>query len=260
MLLQSIKHKNDGYHVNAPDDWRQGRTLYGGISAALCLEAVLREYPDLPPLRSAQLAFIGPALDDAVMQPRLLRQGKSAAFIACDLLSAGQVATRALFCFGSHRDIAPVIHAPVMPHDIPLPDACKDFFGGPFGPVFTQHFDMRRAKGPMVMSGAESADVYLWAKHKDPKTRAGAVALLALADVAPPAAMVLPKSIKAVSSMTWTLDFVAPEICDKSDWWLCRSMAETNAEGYSAQHMSIWSDQGHAVVLGRQTIAIFPAE
>jgi acyl-CoA thioesterase len=257
-LIRSITKTGSHHSVNAPDDWRQGRTLYGGISAALCLEAVLRDFSDLPPLRSAQIAFVGPATAEAQMHTQLLRQGKSASFIACDLMSDGQVATRALFCFGGERTIAPLIDAPSMPADLPPPDQCSDFFGGPFGPVFTQHFDMRRAKGPMPLSGADAADVYLWARHKDEAATRGAVALLALADAAPPAAIALPTSIKAISSMTWTLDFVAPQLCDQGDWWLCQSLAENNAHGYSAQSMAIWSETGEAVVRGRQTIAIFP--
>ena len=31
-----------------PDDWMQGRTTYGGLTAALCLEAALELVPDMP--------------------------------------------------------------------------------------------------------------------------------------------------------------------------------------------------------------------
>ncbi|MEK7264701.1 MAG: acyl-CoA thioesterase domain-containing protein, partial [Pseudomonadota bacterium] len=43
------------------ENWLQGRTIYGGMTAALCLEGALRTFPDLPPLRSAQISFVGPA-------------------------------------------------------------------------------------------------------------------------------------------------------------------------------------------------------
>ncbi|MGD9799873.1 MAG: acyl-CoA thioesterase domain-containing protein, partial [Parvularculaceae bacterium] len=46
------------------DNWLQGRTVYGGMTAALCLEAAQRAVPGLPPLRSAQVSFIGPAEGD----------------------------------------------------------------------------------------------------------------------------------------------------------------------------------------------------
>ena len=44
----------------APAKWLQGRTVFGGLSAALSLQTVLLEaWPDLPPFKSAQVSFIG---------------------------------------------------------------------------------------------------------------------------------------------------------------------------------------------------------
>ena len=38
-LVTSLASDGDGLIVNPSDDWRQGRTLFGGLSAALCLAA-----------------------------------------------------------------------------------------------------------------------------------------------------------------------------------------------------------------------------
>jgi acyl-CoA thioesterase len=257
-LIASIESTSGQHRVIAPDDWRQGRTLYGGISAALCLEAILRDYPDLPPLRSIQIAFVGPSLGEARLQTRLLRQGKSAAFVACDLEGDGQVATRGLFCFGSERVTEGVLHADPAP-DLPAPDACTDFFNAPSRPVFAQHFDMQMATGPRPLSGAPTSEISFWARHRDGEAKAGPVKLLALADAAPPAAMSMLTQVSAISSMTWTLDVLAPDLMEQDGWWLFRSTAETNGNGYSAQFMAIWDRQGRPVALGRQTVAIFPA-
>ena len=55
-LLSSIKREDEAFSVTLHDSWLQGRTAYGGLSAALCVEAALRAVPDVPPLRSAQSA------------------------------------------------------------------------------------------------------------------------------------------------------------------------------------------------------------
>ena len=60
-LVQSMTPENDGWSVTIPDEWMQGRTTYGGLSAALCLQAVQNQFVDLPELRTAQINFIGPA-------------------------------------------------------------------------------------------------------------------------------------------------------------------------------------------------------
>ena len=57
------------------DDWLQGRTAYGGASAAVALMAAKTAYPDLPPLRSVQIAFVGPLAGDVTATPALLRRG-----------------------------------------------------------------------------------------------------------------------------------------------------------------------------------------
>ena len=106
-LVNSFTGDDQGpWRVTAGDDWRQGRTLYGGISAALSFAACNRLASDLPPLRSAQIAFVGPANGETVLVPRILRQGKSVRFLACDLMSEEMVATRALFAFGGERPSA----------------------------------------------------------------------------------------------------------------------------------------------------------
>jgi acyl-CoA thioesterase len=212
----------------------------------------------LKQLRSAQIAFVGPAAGEAVMKTRLLRQGKSAAFVACDLESDGAVATRALFCFGAERSTdGPATASPPPP--LPAPEECGAFFNGPARPVFVQHFDMQLAAGPRPLTGSSETDIYFWGRHRDDAAPANSVSLLALADAAPPAAMSMLSSVSAISSMTWTIDVVAPELLNQSGWWLFHSRTETNGNGYSAQSMAIWDRELRPVALGRQTVAIFPA-
>ena len=60
-------------------EWLQGRTAYGGLSAAIALASAKAGYADLPPLRSAQIAFVGPLSGDVTATPALLRRGKNSA-------------------------------------------------------------------------------------------------------------------------------------------------------------------------------------
>jgi hypothetical protein len=78
-MLATLVAVDDHYAITLPADWLQGRTAYGGLSASLCLQATLLAQPDLPPLRSAQFSFIGPASGALRIRPQLLRQGTSRA-------------------------------------------------------------------------------------------------------------------------------------------------------------------------------------
>ena len=255
-LLYGIQSDADGHRVSAPSAWTQGRTLYGGLSAALRLEAVARDHPDLPQLRSAQIAFVGLAGGEVTMSTTLLRRGKSSAFANSDLSVDGAVATRALFCFGGDRPS--IDHARLEPApNLPRPSECPPVFKPDRRPNFAQNFDMRLASGAPPASGASDAENFIWVRHEDSKAPLNMVSLLALADAAPPAAMSLFTEPVMISTMTWTVDVLAPDALSPDGWWLCRSHAETISNGYAAQAMSIWSSDGVPVILGRQMVAVF---
>ena len=49
-VITGLTAKGDGWLATPTDDWLQGRTLYGGLSAALALRACELAVPGLPPL------------------------------------------------------------------------------------------------------------------------------------------------------------------------------------------------------------------
>jgi acyl-CoA thioesterase len=255
-LLGAITPDGDGWTVGASADWRQGRTLYGGLSAALCLEACLRTVPDLPPLRSAQIAFVGPAADTLALRTRVLRRGKSATFMTADLTSAGESATHATFCFGGPRDSAYARTAPTAPTAEP-PEVCPDFFPKDRAPAFAQHYEVKLAAGAPPVSGAKEPDLLLWARHRDAAAPANAVALLALADAPPPAAFITFTAPAPISTMTWSIEFLDQAHAAARAWTLLRSTALAIRDGYSAQRMAIWDEGGAPVAIGQQTVAVF---
>lgn len=107
-VMATLKKEGGSFAISLPADWLQGRTAYGGLSASLCLEATLRTFPELPPLRAAQFCFVGPATGVLRATASRLRQGKSTAFISADIEGEGGLAARGTFCLASgavHRSI-----------------------------------------------------------------------------------------------------------------------------------------------------------
>jgi len=121
-LIASITYQDDGTAgLHIPPDWMQGRTTYGGLSAALCLKAA-RPLAEGVPLRSAQIAFVGPVGGDVRIAASVLRRGKSAVYISADILAPDDsVATRAVFVFGSTREMSRTMPARVPMPDVPSP-------------------------------------------------------------------------------------------------------------------------------------------
>lgn len=255
-LIESIAEDGAGrWSVNASEDWRQGRTLYGGVSAGLCFAACEKLVPDLPPLRSAQIAFIGPSGGEATLVPTVLRRGKSVTFMACDLIADGVVATRTLFAFGRERESAFAVEAPAAP-DVPRPEDCPPLFRQ-WAPTFAQHFDMRYAGGGYPVTGADDGDMIVWVRHKDSDAPAGLVSLVTLGDALPPASMPRLTGPAAISSMTWNFDLADAARYDAKGWVLLRSKDDAVGHGYAGQTMGMWDDQGRPILMGRQNITIF---
>jgi acyl-CoA thioesterase len=256
-LLASIAASGAGARSTAiPDGWMQGRTAYGGLTAALCLEAALPFASGLP-IRTAQIAFVGPVNGTVTCQPVLLRQGKNTVFVSVRMTGEEGILAEAIFTFGAARSSElDFMHLPAP--DVPPPEKSGKYFRKEGqGPAFAAQFDVLLAGGSPPMSGAADADVSIWMRHRDSGTHNNAVALLALADAPPPAAMSMFTAPGRISSMTWMAEFLAEEITTEERWFLARHTAQTARNGYSSQQMLLWNRAGEPVMIGRQTIAVF---
>jgi acyl-CoA thioesterase len=256
-LLAGLQASGDGgFSLHVPADWMQGRTLYGGVSAALCLSAARQAFPGLPPLRSAQFSFVGPASGDVHLQATMLRQGKSAAFVNTDLTSDAGHGTRAVLCFGSPRESL-LRHDVLALPAVPTPDAAVDFFGGRRGPQFAIHFEVRLAAGSRPTDGASEADLCLWIRPLDGETQPLEALWLALADMPPPAAMSLMRDWAPVSTMSWMVDVLTPGHVPADGWYLIRTTSRHVADGYAEQTMLMWASDGTPLISAHQSVAVF---
>lgn len=43
-LMAGMIRSGEGWSVNVSGDWLQGRTVYGGLAAALCMQAALNKF------------------------------------------------------------------------------------------------------------------------------------------------------------------------------------------------------------------------
>lgn len=242
--------------VLIPETWMQGRTAYGGLTAALCLEAATPLAAGLP-VRALQIAFIGPVNGRVTCKPELLRQGKNTVFVSVRMTSDDGVLAEAIITFGAARASSlDFVHLPAP--DVPAPEAAPNYFRQQgAGPAFAQNFDVLLAGGFPPMSGASEADVSIWMRHRDADAADDAIGLLALADAPPPAAMSMFTQPGRISSMTWMAEFLTETITTDARWFLARHTAQTVRNGYSSQQMLMWNRAGEPVMIGRQTIAVF---
>lgn len=240
-----------------PDDWKQGRTAYGGLSAAFLLEKVRFDFPDLPPLRSVIVNFTGPVTDHPILSTAVLRQGRNVTTAYATAEIDGHIVCTATFSFGASRDST--IRVDAMADDVPIPDQVPSFFPPgteKFAPAFTRHFETKLIEGGRPMSGAERGYIRCWCRHRDTQAQSGEAALLAIGDMLPPAALPMLKHFAPVSSMTWMCNFLGHT--DTEDgWYMLDSDLTAARDGYSSQVMRIWNRRGELIADGMQSVTIF---
>lgn len=251
--LANLRPIGGGFAAAIPADWMQGRTAYGGFSAALALEAARGLADDLPPLRSAQVSFVGPLAGEVEVRARLLRRGRNASWISAEVTGEAGVGLTATFVF-----MGPVEASALHLHDVPPPadlipvDRALPLPEGR-GPGFASHFERRfaRPRGP-----AAEPEICWWLRLKDTAGLDPMVALMLLADGLPPSVMPLTGSVP-VSSMTWLVNLLTPLPQTRDGWYLLRAAADYAERGCSSQDMAIWNADGEAVAVGMQAIAVF---
>ena len=253
-VVASLSPVDDAFALDAPPSWSQGRTLYGGMTAALGWAAASRALPGVPPLRSVQAAFVGPASGRLEISSEVLRQGKSATTVAVDDRGDAGLAARLTFFCGSGR-ASKVEHQRMARPTADAPDRAPAVLKPGQGPTFAANFDIRHVAGGLPYGGGPP-EFAMWARLHEHEGCDPLVALIALADVLPPASMPVFPEPGVISTLSWSFDLDRlPE--DAGDWYLCRATAESTAGGYSRQAMDIFNAEGDRMLAGRQTVAIF---
>ena len=249
-IVAGLRADGDGWRGTVPATWQQGRTAYGGLSAALALHAAMQVEPDLPPLRSAQVSFIGPLSGEVTVRATKLRRGRNAAFVQADVTGEAGLGLRATFVF-----MAPIqsklslCQGAAPPFPLPGPDTTT--YLGMSAVPFTQNFELVDQH-----DGLGAAEWLRWVRLREQGGLDPQVAFMAIADCLPPAAIKLVGGLAPLSSMTWLVNFLAPPITTDG-WWLLHAAADHAKDGASSQRMAIWNAEGIAVAEQMQSVAIF---
>ncbi|WP_371397074.1 acyl-CoA thioesterase [Fretibacter rubidus] len=257
-IVGSMTPDGDGFNVDILPAWKQGRTAYGGLTSGLALAACQKSVSDLPPLRSANINFIGPVDDRATFTATVLRKGRNVTTVKVVATTDKGTAADIVFTFGVTRKSDLTVDYPII--DAPKPQDCKRFtpkIAEPIVPKFFLRFETKLIDGARPMSGADRGYIRAWSRHSDVNSREGIASLMTLSDVLPPAALPMFKKMGPVSSVNFLLNFLvdAPKTTD--GWWQVETSLSAAQNGYSSQVMRIYNYDGELVCEGMQMVAIF---
>ena len=254
-LLATAALRDDGFALDIPPGWLQGRTAYGGCSAALAFEAARRLGGEgLPPLRSGSIAFVGPLAGQVEVRARVLRRGRNATWITAEVLRAGEVGLSATFVFMGAVPSEVAFDTATVPSGVILPEGGVPVAFRPDTPQFVHAFERCYSLPPVV---ERRPDVCWWVRVRDRAGLDPMTELVLMADAMPPAFTPLARGRPVVSSMIWQINLLTPAPVTTDGWWLSRSVADHAEQGCSSQQMSLWNHALAPVVSGMQSVAIF---
>ncbi|WP_235973705.1 acyl-CoA thioesterase [Parasphingopyxis marina] len=255
-LLAAMRETETGLDGHVPQEWLQGRTAYGGLSAAVALHAAQQKLETLPPLRSAQVAFVGPIAGDIRVEPVPLRIGRTASFVQSDIHfdkdGDWTLGLKTLFVCMDERESA-IDHVQADYPPVPPPDIGKATTRAT-SLSFLQHFEFADVKD---VEGQGPADYLRWIRLRDRADIDPMVELMLIADALPPAAMRLVDGFGPISSITWQVNILTTTPQTDDGWWLLRSRSDYARHGASSQVMSVWNTRGEQIVTGMQGVALF---
>lgn len=253
-LLSAARQPDGSFAFDTPDDWLQGRTAYGGLTAAVAYNAAKGVEAQLPPLRSTQIAFIGPVSNAVQTHATLLRRGKSSAFVEVRVTSNGELAMLGTFLFMAERPSSVSLAAPQAP-TAPLPEDAEVAMRGK-GPAYRNQLEFRHAAS---LQSRSKPELLRWARLREREDIDPVSELLLIGDSLPAGILPLFEIPPIVSSANWTVHVHGTDIATHDGWWLVQNKGESAMGGISNQLMSVWNRAGDAALSSSQTVSYFPS-
>ncbi|MCJ2375507.1 thioesterase family protein [Vibrio sp. ZSDZ34] len=260
LLYQAQAFADNDIAMIIPENWGQGRTVFGGVSAALLYAAMQTRVEKGRALRSLTTNFVGPLLVNTpfTFEVEMLREGKSASQITGRIIQNGQVAVIQQGCFGGDRTSNIEVENQER-HSMPAPEGLEKLPDiGAGAPHFTQNFDYAIAQGGMPYSGSDDSRCYGWMRFKHAPEAITDAHLISLIDCWPPGVLQMMKVPSPASTMMWNLEFIHPhQPVVPDDWFAYQANTRQAAQGYAHAEANIWDATGELVAISRQSIAVF---
>ena len=256
-ILSALRDSPDNC-ADVSEHWSQGRSLYGGIAAALAVTAMRKQVAADRSLRSLMISFVGPlAPGKSKVETRVLRQGGNVTQTSAEIIQHGEVQLQALAAYGKPRQglAAEVDHGFVA--DRPERDTPLREQDAKRMPGFLKFYKGRWMEGGTPFSGDVKNTIRIWAAQSADMTEFPDEAVVVIADIPPPVLLNRLTTRTPSSSLSWSLEFVAPPEQIGTRWFQLIFELEAAADGYTQQTGKIFSEDGRLAALSRQTMVYF---
>lgn len=259
--VQSVDLANNPTsQFSIPASWGQGRTVYGGLSAAILYAAIKDQVANDRPMRSFNANFVGPIIVDEpfTIEIDILREGKNATQVLGKIIQNDKVALVAQVCFAVNRQ-SKILVENFEHHELAKPKKANFIPRIPgLVPKFLRHLEIKMMEGKMPFSGNKGNKTKGWMRFKKPPTEITDAHIIALIDAFPCTVLQNLRWPVPASTMNWNIEFLHPhdEILP-TDWLAYSSYPRQAADGYCHMESDIWDANGKLIAISRQVVGIF---
>jgi len=251
-LLATIDAEESNVPISVPSTWLQGRTAYGGLSASLAHHQAKKTSDNMPPLRSAQIAYVGPLSGEVQVETKLLRRGRNTAFVQSDIVGEQGLGLRCTFIFMASRN-SKISYQGKDGMELPPVPASEDVRSGP-EKFFTYHMEYPAKRLDLEQTSNRLSN---WHRIKERDNLDPMTELLCIGDALPPSAMGLMTEAGPVSSVNWQVNLLTDTPTTDDGWWHLSSDTHHAENGASSQYMTVRNTSGDPVMTGMQSVALF---
>lgn len=250
--------------VMIPETWGQGRTVFGGLIAALLVkhgQNIVGGTDKL--LRNASITFVGPVAAGvtASIQTKILRSSQSSSIIEVQLLQNDEIRTTMILCFGVARNsVIKVNHRFDKPNLAPKEKLNLIPYIPSLMPEFTQHFDFLLADGDMPMTKSSRSDFSGWMKFKATEEilEIDLAHLFILMDMWPTSVIQMFDRPAPASTLTWNFDLIGSGVnYTRNEWWKFEVESEYALDGYNYEIARLWDENDNLIAVSKQTVSIY---
>lgn len=247
-----------GEYPLIPDSWAQGRTTYGGLTAAIVLHAMQQGVEPDRKLRALDINFTRPfeANSPYHIEVETLGEGKTVCVKNARLIQDGKVRAnlRGDFCRPLPNDKRIDLFTPPQLRPI---DQCWRF-DGPFLPVFFQNMEVYLASKAPPFSGKPVYDMQGWMRYKETPHAITTAHLVGLIDAWPPTAAAHYDKPVPMSTISWHLHFTLDaDHFAPTDFLGYHSSVSFEEAGISSTVAYIWRPDGRLLAKSVQTNIIY---
>ncbi len=267
--------KNErGVRTGAIDEsWHQGRGAFGGLLAAMALDAMSQDLNDAERIpRSLTVHFCGPATGAIALSTSIVRAGSRVAHATARIDNESGVTTYASASFCKDRPHTSSGAESERYVDASMPrveDAASTpemrLAGLPGVPQFFRHIDARFCATPPFawpFSAAKQPNVAAWVRLREapsPGALVDAPLAALLLDTLPPAVTATFDTPRPLASVDFTIHFFtdfARAAISAADHQLVAIRSRWAADGYTEELRELWSPRGELLAQCQQLIAL----